>query len=166
MRRNVDELKDENSDLKVGTVELRQQFSIELEKMRTVLQLAEERFQLNEKRILLDLDRERTTVVRLKKELDTSISGALRSAEKHKEEFLKLQREFGDCQQQNGHIAGTLKAVVTNFEQAKFEINRIGAELKESKAREVQAHKVSNQLRKKLENIQKASKHASSRTLR
>ncbi|MGX9936495.1 DNA-binding protein [Advenella kashmirensis] len=148
----------ENGLLKQKIEALRIEFALEVEKLREALEIAEKRFQANEKRILLDLDRERMAVVRLNKELDTSISSALRSGEKHKDEILELHQALGDCRHQNGHLTEALQSKAASLEHAEFEINRMRIDLKKSSENVALVRKESGRLRKKLETIQKNPK--------
>ncbi len=158
VNKSLDEVKDENNRLIEIADKLRKQFTVELKKIHRTQQLAEERFQLNEKRVLLDLDRERTMGARLKKELDVSISRTLELVEKHKAEVQKLHNELGVCRQLNGQLTGKLQVTATNFEQTNIQVNRMYVELQEVTKKEKQSREESNQLRKQLENTQKALK--------
>lgn len=155
----LEQSKIENDLLKQKIDALRIEFALEVEKLREALEITEKRFQANEKRILLDLDRERMAVVRLNKELDTSISSALRSGEKHKDEILALHQALGDCRHQNGYFTEALQSKAASLEHAEFEINRLRIDLKKSSEDVALVRKESDRLRKSWKPFRKTRKN-------
>ena len=92
----------------------RREFTAELEKLRAAMQLAEERFRDGETRALLEIDRERTSVVKLHKEVDSVRAVAHQAAERHRSDLAALQAQLGDHRQKAGMLEGSLQAVTAN----------------------------------------------------
>ncbi len=86
-------------------------FSNDLEKLRASLQLAEERLQASEHRALLEIDRERTSVVRIQKEFDKAKSAAARADEQQRNKFASLQTEMDGLRTINGVLEGSLQEI-------------------------------------------------------
>ncbi|CAB3745491.1 hypothetical protein LMG24238_07623 [Paraburkholderia sediminicola] len=92
-------------------VQARADFSGELEKLRACANLAEERLRAAEKRVLLDVDRERTASARLQKELDAAVHRAEQGDTRHREEIQVLQVQLGDARHLAGVVEGNLEAL-------------------------------------------------------
>jgi DNA repair exonuclease SbcCD ATPase subunit len=86
----------------------RQAFSIELEKLRDSLRIAENRFETSEKRGLLEIDRERTMATKAQKELAQERKTGADLIERQRNEYAALQRELGDVRQKLGVAEGSL----------------------------------------------------------
>lgn len=95
--------------VEVALVDARQDFSTELEKTRLALQKSEERCKANEKRALLEIDRERMNALQLQKDIKAT-QGFLQSIhEKHAREIAELQIELGEAKLKFGSSEGILQ---------------------------------------------------------
>jgi len=90
-------------------VDARRDFSHELEKTRLALQKSEERCEANEKRALLEIDRERSSGLRLQKDLKASQALLQGIHEKHAREISQIQTELGDAKLKLGSSEGILQ---------------------------------------------------------
>ncbi len=100
----------------------RREFTAELDKLHAATQLAEERFQAADTRALLEIDRERTAVVKLQKEVDSVRASAHQTAERHRSEPTALQAQLGDRRQKAGMLEGVLQAVTASRDLVSNEI--------------------------------------------
>lgn len=86
----------------------RQTFEGQLEKQRAEARAADDGHRLDFKRVLLDIDHERTVVANLQKTLDTMRRDSSQQTEKHSDHATKLQAELGHLRQQLGEVRGAL----------------------------------------------------------
>jgi hypothetical protein len=91
-------------------VEVREGFSRDLAKLREAAEREEERLRGSEKRALLEIDRERSAVTKLKKELDEATRRADRKDAGHRQASETLQAQLGDVRHQAGVLQGRLDA--------------------------------------------------------
>ncbi|MFH1659723.1 MAG: exopolysaccharide biosynthesis protein [Rhodocyclaceae bacterium] len=112
----IDSLREqlEASDKKIhqneaALVEARRDFSNELEKTRLALQRSEERCEANEKRALVEIDRERTSSLRLQKEHKAAQELLQGIHEKHAREIAQLQSELGETKLKLGSSEGIIQ---------------------------------------------------------
>lgn len=112
----IDSLREqlEASDKKIqqneaALVEARRDFGIQLEKTRLALQKSEERSDANEKRALLEIDRERTAGQRLQKDLKIAQDLLQGIHEKHAREISQLQSELGETKLKLGSSEGIIQ---------------------------------------------------------
>lgn len=130
----LDEAKLENTTLQRQLEKTQHQFTVELDKLRAAMELAEERSRSTEKHMLLEIDRERTTAARLQKELGALTTILRRATDDHRREFNLLQQTLGDTRQKNGQLEGALQAVTTNLERATLDNQQMQLQLNESNA--------------------------------
>jgi predicted nucleic acid-binding Zn-ribbon protein len=90
---------------------VREGFSRDLDKLRETAERAEERLRAAEKRALLEIDRERGAVAKLKKEIDEITRRADRRDADHHRAVEALQAQLGDARHQAGVLQGRLDAV-------------------------------------------------------
>jgi chromosome segregation ATPase len=90
---------------------MRESFSRDLNKLREMAERAEERLRATEKHALLEIDRERTDVTRLQKELDAATRRAEQSDARHRSELQATQMQLADARHQAGVLEGSLGAV-------------------------------------------------------
>lgn len=103
--------------------ETRHDFTSELEKLRNANKLSEESFRASEVRVLMELDRERTTVTKLQKELDAARVFNQQSSDRHHAELTASQVQLGDQKQKLGLLAGELSATRTNRDAIAAELS-------------------------------------------
>lgn len=154
----LDEAKHDNAALQRQLEDARREFTVELDKLRAVAQLAEERSRSTEKRMLLEVDRERTTSARLQKELDALTAASLRTAEEHRQELNLLQQTLGDSRQKNGQLEGALQAVTAGLERANLEAKQMQTQLSESNIQAMLHRSQAEDLRRRLEETQQILK--------
>src|SRR5258708_4504241 len=92
-------------------VQARADFSRELEKLRSDAELAEERLRAAEKRALLEIERERTIIVRFQKELGARAQELQQSELRQINELKKLEDQLGDARHRAGIVEGNLEAI-------------------------------------------------------
>ncbi|NYT64781.1 DNA-binding protein [Alcaligenaceae bacterium] len=107
----------------------RREFTAELDKLRATSQLAEERSRSTEKRMLVEVDRERTALSKLQKETESLKTTLTDAAFEHKQELNTLQELLGDARQRNGHLEGSLQAATASLDSANREIKHIQDQL-------------------------------------
>lgn len=95
--------------LEAALVEARKDFGKELEKTRQALQKSEERCDANEKRALLEIDRERTNGLRLQKELKVAQEQLQGIHVKLARDIALLQAELGETKLKLGSSEGILQ---------------------------------------------------------
>jgi chromosome segregation ATPase len=132
----IRQAKAEHTVMQQRLEDARRNFTAELEKQRQATALAEERCRAMETRSLLDIDRERGTLVKLQKELESAKQTTLSLAERHIREIAALQEQLGDARQKTGMLEGNLQAITSAYEVA----------LKETKHWQAQTAELSNQL--------------------
>jgi hypothetical protein len=89
---------------------VRDGFSRDLEKLRESAERAEQRLRASEKRALLEIDRERSVVTKLQKEVDEATKRADRREADHRRALEALQAQLGDARHQAGVMQGRLDA--------------------------------------------------------
>ncbi|WP_109477227.1 DNA-binding protein [Paraburkholderia sp. C35] len=90
---------------------VREGFSRDLEKLRETAERAEERLRAAEKRALLEIDRERSAVVKMQKEADDVTKRADRREAEHRRAAEAMQAQLGDARHQAGVLQGRFDAV-------------------------------------------------------
>ncbi|MGT2477296.1 DNA-binding protein [Paraburkholderia terrae] len=90
--------------------QVREGFSRDLDKLRETAERAEERLRATEKRALLEIDRERSAVAKLQKEVDETNKRADRREADHHRAVEALQAQLGDARHQTGVLQGRLDA--------------------------------------------------------
>ncbi|MES2069854.1 MAG: DNA-binding protein [Pseudomonadota bacterium] len=114
--------------------EVSQEFTLELEKQRQTLQLADERFRSAENRALMEVDRERVHAVKLQKELDQIRLSTSETIERLQRESRELQTQIGEYRQQVGALQGNLHAVTESRDFGFRELSSERAKLEEMQA--------------------------------
>lgn len=99
----------DNERLQRALEDARREFTAELDKHRTDAQIAEERFHAAEVRALQEIDRERTLVAKLQKELDQVRAAASQAADRHQAEMSMLHAVVGQLKQRIGVLEGNLQ---------------------------------------------------------
>ncbi|NYT61026.1 DNA-binding protein [Alcaligenaceae bacterium] len=156
----LDEAKQNNAALQRQLEAARRDFAAELDKLHAAAQLAEERSRSTERRMLLDMDRERTATAKLQKEVDALGAESLRAAIQHRKEFNTLQQTLGDSRQKNGQLEGALQAVTTSLDRANLETKQIQAQLNDSTAQTMSYRSQAEDLRRQWEETQQLLKKA------
>ncbi len=135
----------------------RREFTAELDQLRAANQLANERSLAVETRALLEIDRERTALARLQKELDAvraaAIKAALHAVERHRIDVDALQVQLGDQRQQGGVLQGQLQSAIANRDA-------IALELTQAKAQSSVASAQASALQSKLNHWQRQHEEA------
>jgi hypothetical protein len=104
-------LQDENAARDLALVQARADFSVELDKLRSSAELAEDRLRATEKRALLEVERERVASARLQKELDAATRRTEQGEARHRSELQAAQAQLADARHQAGVLEGSLIAV-------------------------------------------------------
>ncbi len=110
----LQQAREENTAQQRQLAEARQEFTAELDKLRAMTQLAEERFIESEKRALLEIDRERSAAAKLQKELVAARATVAQVTERYRKETTSVQVQLGDLRQQLGVLEGNLQAVTAS----------------------------------------------------
>lgn len=109
LNKQLDDAEKKIQQTDAALVDARKDFSQELEKTRLALQKSEERCEANEKRALLEIDRERTSGLRLQKDLKACQELLQSIHEKHAREIAQFQTELGDAKLKLGSSEGILQ---------------------------------------------------------
>lgn len=91
--------------------ETAQEFTLELEKQRQASQQAEERFRASEKRVLMEVDRERLQSGKLQKELDQARIALTLAIDSQQKELMSMRDHIGGLRQEIGGLQGNLSAL-------------------------------------------------------
>jgi chromosome segregation ATPase len=124
----LEQTRQENLALQRQHESARLEFSSELQKLHTAAQLVEERARSAEKRMLLDLDRERMLVARLQKEAEAQRMEATRMEATHRETIEAAHRALNESREQNARIEGQYVAAAESLKRAEDEIRALHAE--------------------------------------
>jgi hypothetical protein len=139
----------------------RREFTAELDQLRAANQLANERSLAVETRALLEIDRERTALARLQKELDAvraaAIKAALHAVERHRIDVDALQVQLGDQRQQGGVLQGQLQG---QLQSAIANRDAIALELTQAKAQSSAASAQASALQSELNHWQRQHEEA------
>lgn len=134
--------------------EARRDFGLELEKLRSAANLAEERFRASEARALMEIDRERTAASKLHKEMNGLRAIAEQAAERHRAELAALQEQLGNYRQKAGELDGNLKAVTASRDRAVDDLRAVRTLLDDKQAQNARAESVAAELRSQVEQAQ------------
>ncbi len=151
----VNELKHDNSRVQLQLEDSRREFNVELDKLRAAAQLSEERSQSTEKRMLVDIDRERTASAKLQKELEAQVAASSRTAQQHRQECNALQQALGDSREKNGQLEGALQAVTASLDLARLESRQLQTQLNEAQVQIVRLGSQADDLHRQLEETQR-----------
>ena len=110
-------------------VQARADFSIELDKLRSSAELAEERLRAAEKRALLEIERERGVSARSQKELEAAARRVEQSETRHREEIQALQVQLGDARHRVGLVEGNLEALRSSNAASTKELDALRSQL-------------------------------------
>jgi len=105
----------------------RQAFSAELDQLRAAAKLTEERTWATEKRLLVDLDRERTGSVKLRKELETVRAESARAADEQRQQRHAIELRLSENQRENARLEALLQAAGAKLAQAESELEALRA---------------------------------------
>ncbi|CAM5378070.1 DNA-binding protein [Eoetvoesiella caeni] len=158
----LEELKHEKAALQRQLEDSRRELTVELDKLRTAMQLTDERSRSAEKRMLLDMDRERTASARLQKELEALTAASVRTVDLHRQELSSLQQTLGDSRQKNGQLEGALQAVTASLDRAGLEAQQMHSQLSESNAQAMLFRTQAEDLRRQWDQTQQRLKEVQS----
>lgn len=113
LERQLDQTGQDIERLQAAVEEARREFAAELDKHRASAQLAEDRFRAGEERALREIDRERTQVSKLQRELDQVRTAATQASDRHQAESGTLHAEAGQLRQRIGVLEGNLQAALS-----------------------------------------------------
>lgn len=111
-----------NAKQQQAMAEARQDFSSELEKLRSALATTEERHVAAESRALVEIDRERSNTAKLQKELDRLRVFAAELASQHKVEIRSLQNEIGNRERILGNFEGEVRGLTASRDQLALDL--------------------------------------------
>ena len=126
--------RDDNAGLQQQLEAARQDFGAELDKLRESAQLAEARARGTEKRLLVEMDRERSASAKLQKEAETLRKQATTAASLHQQESAALQQALGDIKQEKGQLEGALQSTGASLAHAHEEITTLRQALQQAQA--------------------------------
>lgn len=107
----------------------RRELSLEIQKMRESSKLAEERLAANEKRTLLEIDRERTLSTRTQKALELAQSELKIASDFHRGELAEQQKQIVTFVQKIGSLEGTIMAANEKQINSNLEISDLRVRL-------------------------------------
>lgn len=133
----LEESRQQNTSLQAALDRARGDFSVELEKQRSAVELAEQRCRAVEQRSLLEIDRERTKTVKLLSEIEKAKSTAIESEARHRLELATVQRELGDARQIAGELKGRQQELSRTIEATRAELDRCRIDFVRSHEKEI-----------------------------
>jgi chromosome segregation ATPase len=145
----------ENAGLLNKLEDARRDFALELEKLRSAVNLAEERFRTSEARALMEIDRERTAAGKLQKEVVAIRVSAEQAAERHRGELATLQEQLGNYRQMTGELEGKLKAITVSRDLTVEDLKAVRILLDDKTAQHARAESLAGELRPRLEEAQR-----------
>ncbi|MFA7624147.1 MAG: DNA-binding protein [Pusillimonas sp.] len=131
----LNDVKGANAQLQHQLEEARLQFAAELEKLREAARFADERTRATEKRLLLDIDRERTLQAAARKETEALVAEMRKLAEQHKHELASLQQALGAVRHDNGKLQGALSAATQNLSRTETRLAGLQEQLHHEESR-------------------------------
>jgi chromosome segregation ATPase len=137
----ITRLQDESAARDRALVQARADFSVELDKLRSSADLAEERLRAAEKRALLEIERERSVSARSQKELEAAARRAEQSEARHREEIQALQAQLGDARHRAGVVEGNLEALRSSNAASARELDTLRLQLATTVANQVTTRK-------------------------
>lgn len=129
LEEQLERMRGDRTELQHGLELARRDFSVELDKLQTSVQLAEERFSASEQRALLEIDRERSLAAKRQKELSAVRAAADLSAERQKHEVAAFQTQMGDLRQKIGVLEGNLQALQASRSQLAADLEVVRQQL-------------------------------------
>lgn len=117
--------------------EARRDYSNELEKFRQELRRAEERLAADERRALLEIDKERQLAIKARKETELVRQASQEQTERQQVEMVRVQRELAETRQRLGVAEGALTEMRSRHELQIREIELLRQVLVEDKSRMV-----------------------------
>lgn len=112
----------------------RKEFSVELEKLHLSAQLAESRSRDMEKRLMVDLDRERLAAAKAIKEADTIRSVAHTEAQQQQVAAQQLQQQLQEALHENSKLEGALSTLNLNLERSDGELRTLYQQIAQTNA--------------------------------
>lgn len=149
-------LEDARQELRVIQARMDQsntEHAAERERLAERTRLAEERFADMEKRALLEIDRERTTTVKLQRQMDANRAEHAAAIERARSEISGAQITNGYLREQIGALQNAVKAFNEERERERVEVQTLRTQL-ESAVRQAAADSArADQLREELERM-------------
>lgn len=108
LERQLEAADQQRRELQRALEAARQGFERQLEEQRAAAMTADERHQADLRRALLDVDRERSAVAKLQKDLDQARRVTGEQADQHRAQSSQLQDELGQLRQKLGATEGAL----------------------------------------------------------
>jgi chromosome segregation ATPase len=132
----------------------RRYFAGEMEKLRTASELDKERFASSERRFLQEIDRERQSATKLRKELDHARQEAARVQDQHRNDLATLQNQLGDLRQQLGSLDGRLDSTARERDQLANEVRAAHTQQADSVAKHTQLNLEVDQWRRRAQKLE------------
>lgn len=130
----IEQTQYDNQALQQQLHDVRKEFSTELEKLHHAAQLSETRSRDTEKRLMLDVDRERLATVKAQRETD-AVRAAAKVAEDEQLAALKqLEQQLQSSQHENGKLEGALQALNLNLERSDSELKALYQQIAQANA--------------------------------
>lgn len=145
----------ENAGVLQKLDDARRDFGLELEKLRSSANLAEERYRASDARALMEIDRERTAASKLHKKMDSLRARTNQAAERHRDELAALQEQLGNYRQNVGELEGNLKAVTANRDLALDDLRAARTLLDDKHMQTARAESLIAELRSQLKEAQR-----------
>lgn len=134
LNQNLAQAQDEISSLQQQLHDSRKEFSVELEKLHLSTQLAESRSRDMEKRLMVDLDRERLATAKAQKDTETLRTAAQHDAQQQQVVTQQLQQQLRESAHENSKLEGALSTLNTNLERSDGEIRALYQQLAQANA--------------------------------
>ena len=134
LNRSLSLAQDEVLSLQQQLHDSRKEFSVELEKLHQSVQLAESRSRDMEKRLMVDLDRERLAVAKALKETDTLRTAAQHEVQQQQLATQQLQQQLQEAIHENSKLEGALSTLNLSLERSDGELRSLYQQLAQTNA--------------------------------
>lgn len=134
LNHTLEQAQRETHSLQQQLHDAKREFSAELEKLHATAQLSEARSREMEKRLMVDLDRERLAAAKAQKETDAVRTAARATAEQQHNALQHLQQQLQDSQHENSKLEGALQSLTLTYEQSSHELRSVYQQLNQATA--------------------------------
>lgn len=134
LNQNLAQAQDEIASLQQQLHDSRKEFSVELEKLHLSAQLAESRSRDMEKRLMVDLDRERLAAAKAQKETESLRIAAQNETQQQQVITQQLQQQLQESVHENSKLEGAVSTLNANLERSDGEIKTLYQQLAQATA--------------------------------
>lgn len=127
LQRQVDSVAQREREQSAAHKESQRQFEEQLQHQREMLTQARQQFEADHKRLLIELDRERSTAIKVQKELEQVRKETARTVEQHQQQEIELRQQLELAHRSQGELKGTLVELRRQLEVQRTDVERLSA---------------------------------------